>query len=133
MATLSEAYRDIAERHVRAAQTVLAEGLHEVAIFHCYHAFESIACAAIALRSSAIPARHRAKIQRFVLLYRPYRFGLGAATLAALVEPLREQAIYPIRDTVIAAPREAFTPGNARDLIRRVDGMVRTIVAALRM
>jgi HEPN domain-containing protein len=133
MPSLSEVYREIAERHLVAARAVLDRGLPDIAAFHCYHAFESIACAAIALRSRDIPRRHDAKLHRFVALSRGLPFSFGATTLAQIMNPTRSLSLYPTISASIASPREAFDISTAENLLRRVEGFLAAVIATLRL
>jgi hypothetical protein len=129
--TLSRAYREISERHLLAANAVLQAGLQEIAIFHCYHAFESIACAALCLRTTQVPVTHRAKIEHFIRAYKHGPFTYGVTALAPVIGPMRNRALYPTLGAAIREPNLAFTVNDARNLYSRVDGLVRLISASL--
>lgn len=128
----AQAYREIAERHLEAARLVLEGGLPEIAIFHCYHAFESIACAALVQVGVAIPRRHQTKVERFLLTCRALPYGRGAAAVAVLIAPLRNRTLYPDLNP-LAGPQDSFSQRDAEDLVRRVGGIVRTVIAAERL
>jgi HEPN domain-containing protein len=127
--SLSLAYREISERHLDAARLVLEGGRHEIAVFHCYHAFESIACAALALQSSRIPRTHAAKINRFIQAYKYRSFGFSASALGSILPPMRNRTLYP--DPALLNPRDAFTVSDARNFITRVNGFVRSVIREL--
>ena len=128
MTALSDSYRDIADRHLIAAKVVLDAGHTEIATFHCYHALESIACAAICLRST-VPLRHAAKIQRFGALYRHQRFMRGVEALALSTGSLRNATLYP--SPALEPRADLFTRDQASRLLSRVDGAVRSITSQL--
>ena len=122
MPTLTELYRDIAERHLLAARLLLAEGLHDVSIFHAYHSLESIACSAIAVRGLPVPWNHQSKLETFLHLYRSQPFSHGARTLAAALMPMRNRVLYPVSGE--ALPREAVTKDEAGRFLARVEGLI---------
>lgn len=129
--TLSRAYLEIAERHLAAAHVLLAEGLQEIAVFHSYHAFESVACSALAFRMLPIPWNHPAKIDRFLARYRAWSFVHDAGALADVLTPMRNRTLYPLPPG--SSPREAFTAAQAATLLSRVEGITGTIIATLRL
>jgi hypothetical protein len=102
-------------------------GLHEIAIFHAYHAFESICCAALAL-GETVPRAHSRKIERFLVRYRRLPFAPGVAALAAAFGQARNQSLYPSPSGI--APRHSLTSSEASRLIRRVGGVVVGIARA---
>ena len=128
---LAKAYAEIAKRHLQAADLAVRNGLNEIATFHCYHAFESIACAAIAHQTKPIPRTHGGKVNKFVAMYRAHPFARGAAAVAAIVVPLRNRALYPEIAPTVAAPATLFTSHEAQRLVKRVDGVVKAISSAL--
>ena len=128
---LAKAYREIAERHLQAARLAAQNALPEIAIFHCYHAFESIACAGIAYSGQPIPKTHRGKINRFTNIHRAFPFGRAASAVAATVVPLRNRTLYPEVAPSPVSPAQSFTDADALKLIQRVNGVVRTIARAL--
>ena len=130
MSDLSDAYREIAERHLTAAQLILDARLPEIAVFHCYHAFESIACAALSLHEP-IPFLHSRKIQRFTSRFKHERFWFGASVLAFSLGSLRNRCLYPIPGRRLRSPSSEFTLIEATELLRRVRGSVESVRRAL--
>jgi len=116
----------------------MAAALHptfpEGAVFHSYHAFESIACAALAVMGVTIPNDHRQKLMRFQAKARRYTFFHGALVIAARLEPVRNRALYPKereQQSFSHDPSSAWTPTEAQSLLRRVNGMVNAIKTEL--
>lgn len=106
----------------------------EGSLFHSYHAFESVACAALAAQSLDIPEPHKVKIERFLSTFHQHQFALGGASLAFRLHNVRDEALYPRSRGVQAVtkhPGERWTPAQAEDLLRRVRGIVRAIVREL--
>jgi hypothetical protein len=130
MPDLSRLYREIADRHMLAARLTLANGLHEIAVFHAYHAFESIACAALGLRSLPIPMRHESKLTRFIRAHRRLAFVHGASALGTRLWPLRNKVLYPEQQI---GPRDSITLNEASQIVSRVGGLIREIAQALRL
>jgi hypothetical protein len=130
---LARAYRDIAERHLQAARLTAQNHLYEIAVFHCYHAFESIACAALAARSQPanIPKTHRSKVEHFIRTFRAFPFARGASALAVTVLPLRNRAIYPETGPTPVSPSQIFSGPDVQRLISRVNGVVQAIIGVL--
>jgi HEPN domain-containing protein len=131
MTELSDAYREIAARHLTAAKVLLDSGLHEIAVFHCYHALESVACAALASRGVVVPFNHRRKLDIFGRAFRRMPFSRGASVVAAIVGPARNQALYPDAASPAHWPSNRFTQASASEMLRRVEGMTRTITTTL--
>ena len=125
MPSLSEAYIGIAERHLLAARAALDTGIQEAAVFHAYHAFESVASGAISSRGAAVPRSHQAKLLRFTVLFRRNGFIFGAAALVPVLIPIRNQALYPGLSN--EEPSSSFSIAQAEALLRRVTGLVTAI------
>lgn len=128
MTSLQQTYRDISDRHLRAAQEMLRQGLHEIAVFHCYHAFEAIACATISAHGRSVPRKHKSKINAFVVSSRRFSFATSAAVVASIVTPLRNKALYPETNPGIQNPSQTFSATDAQDLLRRVRGVVQSVI-----
>ena len=116
----------------------MAVALHptfpEGAVFHSYHAFESIACAALAVMGVTIPNDHRQKLMRFQAKARRYTFFRGALVIAARLETVRSRSLYPKErgeQSFSHDPSTAWTPTEAQSLLRRVNGIVQTIQTEL--
>lgn len=124
----SRAYQEIAERCLNAAQALINQGFHELAIFLCYHAFESIACSALAL-TQIVPERHNEKIKQFLGRCRG-QLHKDAAILAREVEDLRNQALYPSGHR---APHTFFTPNQAIDILQRTRSVVQRVISDFRL
>lgn len=126
-------YRRIADRYAEAAQ--LTNGnVPEASGFAAYHAFESIGCAWIRHCGQRVPrSPHRAKIDRFIRLSRGERFERGAATLAILMNALRNEMLYPIPDGRggYILPEIRISASNATNLLRRVRGIIRHVTPRL--
>jgi len=127
-----ELYRRIAERYAEASQ-LTNNDVPEASGFSAYHAFESIGCAWIRYHGQHVPLRpHSAKINVFVRLSHGQRFGRGVATLAILMNSLRNEMLYPAQDGgAYVLPETRISSTNARDLLRRVRGVIRQVSANL--
>jgi HEPN domain-containing protein len=123
------AYGAIARRHIEAARLLTSEGLNEVAVFHCYHAFESLACAALLDAGRAVPRSHERKIRSFLAAHRRQPYQPGASALAEVLIPLRNLVLYPDEDE--AGGKESITAALAERLLRRVEGLSRLMLRAL--
>lgn len=125
-------YQRIAERYAEASG-LTNRRVPEASGFAAYHAFESIGCAWIRHCGQRVPrSPHRAKTDAFVHLSRARPFGRGAATLAILLNALRNDMLYPIQDgTGFILPEDRMSEANARDLLRRVRGLMAHVSAEL--
>jgi len=122
-------FQRIAERYAEAAE-LTNPNVPEASAFAGYHAFESTGCAWIRHFSRAVPrSPHRAKINAFVRLAHGYPFGRGAATLAATLNALRNEMLYPVPDNRggFILPERRMSASNARDLLRRVRGVMQQV------
>jgi hypothetical protein len=127
-----EQYRRIAERYISAGR-LSADQVPEAAGFAAYHAFESIGCAGIRHRNQKVPMRHDVKVNKFVQLGRREGFRHGAAQLAILTTAIRNKMLYPVPNGSGAydLPETMLSSANATDLLRRVDGLARTVSRSL--
>jgi HEPN domain-containing protein len=127
---LQDAYLDVAERSIQAAQASLNAGIHECSAFLAYHALESMGGAVAASLGQDYPRGHTEKINTLVANTNrtPFRASLsrGVATVAILVASLRADALYPkeLTPTDYRTPRETIDANDARDLLRRVRGVM---------
>ena len=118
----------------------MAVALHptfpEGAVFHSYHAFESIACAALAVMGVTIPNDHRQKLMRFQAKARRYTFFRGALVIAARLETVRNRSLYPKErgeQSFSHNPSSAWSAAEAQNLQQRANGMVNAIKTELRI
>lgn len=121
-------YQRIADRYSEASELV-NQDIPEAGAFTAYHAFESTGSAWIRQMGQNVPRAHRAKIDNFVKLSRGYPFGKGAATLATLLNALRNNMLYPIQDKSgnYILPETQMSAANSKDLLRRVRGIIRKV------
>ena len=127
-----EMFKGIAERYL-AAGNLTRDQIPEAAAFAAYHAFESIGSAWVRRKGQKVPKAHDSKINKFVALARRETFRHGAAHLAILTTALRNKMLYPTEDGAggFNVPDKLISSANSRDLLRRVDGMVRSVSAVL--
>ena len=127
---LQEAYVDVAERSLQAAQAAFDQGIHECSAFYAYHALESIGGALAAALGQQYPRGHAEKINTLVANTnrQPFRASLsrGVASVAILVASLRTDALYPreLSPSDYQVPRETVDATDVQDLLRRVRGVV---------
>jgi hypothetical protein len=130
---LDEAYLDVVDRSLAAADILLAQGHHESAAFYAYHAFESLGAALCASRGVAYPKNsHVKKINVFrataSTVNHPIAYNVNM--VAVLVASVRNECLYP-KDYggsgSYDCPRVHITGPQAGDLIRRVKGVLRTL------
>ncbi|GEM_PF-2757782 len=129
---LQEAYKRIADRHLEMAGQLI-QSHPEGAVFHCYHAFESIASAALLSFSTPVPRAHRSKLDTFIARSRSYRFARGAFAVTLLLETVRAGALYPeqIVDSQVVHPESRWQVQQVAEIHRRVSGIVRQIAQDL--
>lgn len=127
-----EMFRNIAERYLSAGH-LTRDQVPEAAAFAAYHAFESIGSAWVRHKGQKVPRPHDSKINKFVALAKRESFRHGAAHLAILTTALRNKMLYPTEDGLggFNVPDTLMSAANSRDLLRRVDGMVRSVSAEL--
>ena len=122
----AEAYLEVAERSLKAAQATIQAHLHEKAAFMAYHAFESAGGAFCAARGVAYPVSHEKKLNVFKASARLERFGLQVAELSVLVASLRNRCLYPTvtGSGEVHTPQSQLTAAEARRLLGRVRALV---------
>jgi len=130
--SLVDDYQHIAERSLSASDVTLAANLHEKAAFMAYHAFESTGCALAVHQGRKAGPRvtHPAKIDQFRLAAAPLGYGRPVAALAFTLSNLRNTCLYPTPNGPAgsyALPEKAVTPAQAREIRKRVGGMVRWV------
>ena len=124
---LAALYKEISQRHLQAAVILNDGGYPEVAVFNCYHSWESIACAALVSFGVTVPRRHEPKINAFMARFKGRGFTHGSASLATKLLPLRNGVLYPK-----AGSLDSIVTTNEVDiLIRRVRGILNSVVVDL--
>lgn len=132
---LASIYADVADRHLQAAQIILANPsspLPEIAIFHCFHALESIARATLVSHHRPINRSgtgHRINLHAFshIATRRGYSFARGAASLIGELENLRNDALYPEGRPIPISPSERFSTPQANRALNRTRGLVQGV------
>jgi hypothetical protein len=127
--TQAEAYIEVAERAVEAAEAALDRAIQEKAGFLAYHAFESSGGAFCHSRGVPYPIAHGAKINVFAQAARMERFAQHVARLAIELRSLRNLLLYPraLQNGQIERPRSVITEAQARRLLGRVDTLVQRV------
>lgn len=127
--SLNEAYREIAIRALDAAHAALAARRQEKATFLAYHAFESLGGALSATKAQPYPLKHQRKLNQFVALAQPYKFGRAVAALAITLASLRNRCLYPEEHPggVVTVPKDVVPESLARSLLSRVGGIARSL------
>jgi len=131
----AEAFVRIAERSLDAANAILPAAIQEAAGFYAYHAFESLG-GALCVHHGHQPPRtpHSSKIIAFQGFANEHPFAGDVATLAIIVESLRNDLLYPSRPTpegLTHVPDERYTLDNARDLIKDVTNLLGQIAPVI--
>lgn len=124
----SEAYRRTAERNLEMAGILFFSHI-EGALFHTYHALESVACAAIASARTPVPTAHRRKLSAFTTMYgrRFPQFAPLAFTLLAF----RNDTLYPRLMTADWQAPDIAAGGVKAAAVKQTAGMVRRIIRDL--
>jgi hypothetical protein len=128
---LSQSYRDIAERHLLAAKLTLDQDLSEIAAFHCYHAFESICCSALANREISVPRDHASKLERFRIHFGDSGFARQTNALVSPLRAIRNRALYPSVRPNLRSPKDAFSSNTVSRLLVSVEAVVGLVVDEL--
>lgn len=125
-------YVQIATRYLEAAKLTAAT-IPEASIFATYHAFESITCAWIRSRHRGVPLSHPTKLRLFLTLSNGQPFRRGAAVLEIELNAQRNRMLYPVPSGAgtYSLPENFATEFSARDLIRRVSGLIAQITPRL--
>ena len=127
-----EAYLDIAQRFLHSCEQHIhnAINIQEVIGFKSYHVFESIAGAFNSHFGNYVPRGHIRKLNVFVANSRHSRSvnSFAIATLAITLSSMRNKYLYPERTgTTFIRPQDQISLSDARDLVRRIRGIVRQI------
>ncbi len=127
-----EAYLNVSKRFLESCEQHIANGvnLQEVIGFKSYHAFESIAGSFNSHFGHQIPSAHPAKINAFVANSKNSQFvnGRTIAAVAMLLSSVRNDYLYPVKNGAdFKPPMDQLSMTNARDLVRRVKGIVRKV------
>ena len=123
-----EQYVRIASRFCEVAKREAAT-TPEASMFASYHSLESIAAAWIRHCGQTVPRGHVAKLRLFLQLSSSMPFTRVAAVLLAALNGVRNQTLYPVpRAAGYDSPDALFSPANATDAQKRVDGF-RKVVA----
>lgn len=80
--TEAEAYIEVAERALLAAEGALNKLIQEKGAFLAYHAFECTGGAFCRSRGTLYPQKHRAKINTFVSAAKKEKYGKAVSRLA---------------------------------------------------
>jgi len=124
------AYMRIAERSVIASKKLADDRKQESSAFFSYHAFESLGgalCAHLAMRYSL---NHGAKINQFIAAAKRTRCEHGVARVAIIIGSVeRNKCLYPSVEGpgAYSLPESRLTSTDAKDLCRRVSGLVSKI------
>lgn len=127
-----EAYLDIAKRFINSCEEHLNNGINiqEVLGFKSYHAFESIAGAFNSHYGNRVPMSHARKLNSFVSNARTNNQvnGIAIATIAMTLNSMRNKYLYPEpQGTNFKTPKEQVSLTNVRDMIRRINGIIRQV------
>jgi hypothetical protein len=124
--TEAEAYIEVAERALIAADGALLGGIQEKASFLGYHAFESTGGAFCHSRSVPFPRGHRKKITTFTAAVLRERFGRTVAELAIAYGSLRNPLLYPfaLQNGGIQRPQDVITTAQANRLLGRTKALL---------
>ena len=127
---LHEAYLVVAERSLKAAETLLSDNIQESATFYSYHAFESMGGALCEKNGVKYhPKKHPQKINLFKTVANQCGIGVGVATVAIIVASLRNDCLYPNKTPIgdFDTPDNQISTSNASDMLRRVKGVFRIV------
>ncbi|MCP9889053.1 hypothetical protein KBY96_14090 [Cyanobium sp. ATX 6A2] len=130
--SVDDAYVEVAERALLAAQGAQSNSVHEKAAFMGYHAFESIGGAYCRNRGTRYPKSHPGKVREFVNKSSRERFALQAAELAIAYGSLRNSVLYPAEvNGHVSRPKDAISPVQAVRLIGRTRTLVEKVKKVL--
>ena len=123
---LKDAYLEVCDRSLEAADASSSAGVHEKACFLTYHAFESVGGALAASKGVKYPNSHQRKINQFVRLAKATPHAHAIAGLAIALSSLRNLALYPREqpDGSAAPPSSAISKSIASKLLKQVRGLV---------
>ena len=132
------AYQHIAERHLVAAQVLLAQEIHEIAAFCCYHAYECSGCALLTANGEACGqgVRHFQKLEKFskqVERMNDIEMEEQIANLNDQVSSLRNRLLYPRRSNrSIIRPDQEITQGQIEELFQDIQAVVEWVGQRIR-
>lgn len=127
-----EAYLDVARRFLESCEQHInnAINIQEVIGFKGYHVFESIAGAYNSHFGHNVPKGHQKKLNAFVANSRHNHLvnSFAIATLAITLNSMRNKYLYPEKiGPRYRRPQDQISLTNAKDLVRRIKGIVRQI------
>lgn len=123
--SVDDAYVEVAERALLAADGAQSNSVHEKATFMGYHAFESIGGAYCTNRGHRFPRSHPGKVREFVTKSARERFALQAAELAIAYGSLRNSVLYPAEvNGHVNRPKDVISSAQAVRLIGRTKALV---------
>lgn len=127
-----EAYLEIAERFIESANQHLLNNINiqEVIGFKTYHAFESIGGAFNSHLGHTVPRGHARKLNLFVQNARSNRLvdSRAIATIAMTLNSMRNKYLYPEGNgSGYITPQNQISLTDARNLFRRINGLIRQI------
>ena len=126
--SLKDAYIRIADRSLQAGKALRTSALHESAMFHAYHAFESIGAAFAAHFNIDVRNRsHSAKLKEFSRLAKRTPIARQVAVVALIVKAVRNTCLYPVERTAgtCESPDQIISAAGAKDALKRVGGVVK--------
>ncbi len=125
-----DAYLQIANRSLDAADASLNAGVQEAAGFNTYHAFESLGGAVCYVRGRHYPRSHIKKMNQFVAASSRFAFRFSVGHLVITLSSLRNDCLYPKEqsDGSMEIPENVISSADARDLINRVRGILGRII-----
>lgn len=123
---LKDAYLEVCDRSLEAADASSSAGVHEKACFLTYHAFESVGGALAASKRVKYPSSHSKKINQFVRLTKATPHAHAVGSLAITLSSLRNLALYPREqpDGSASPPSSTISKSIASKLLKRVRGLV---------
>jgi hypothetical protein len=127
-----EAYLEVAQRFIDSCEQHLNHGINyqEVVGFKSYHAFESIAGAYNSHYGHNVPMSHARKLNSFVTNcnHDPQVNRIAIATIAMTINSMRNKYLYPEHSGgTYRTPQNQLSLTNARDMVRRIHGIIRQI------
>ena len=124
------AYVRVAERSVLSSKKLADDGKQESSAFFSYHAFESLGGALCSHLATAYSLNHKAKINQFMAAAKRARCENGVKKVAIIMASIdRNRCLYPKQEHpgVHSLPENRLAITDAKDLCKRVRGLVRTI------
>nr|WP_294858393.1 hypothetical protein [uncultured Fluviicola sp.] len=127
-----EAYLEVAQRFIDSCEQHINYGINyqEVIGFKSYHAFECIAGAYNSHYGHNVPLSHARKLNSFVTNCRhDHHVNREAiAAIAMTINSMRNKYLYPeINGAIYKTPKNQISLTNARQMVRRINGIIRQI------